>query len=80
MANKNCLEGLRCPGCTSYEPLRIGVTTVVEMHDDGTNYGTGNLEYTNHSFCQCVMCSFQGTVKDFRIDTQEYLNDNHCSL
>ena len=67
MSNTNCLKGMQCPNedCGSFGPYRIVVTAVAEMWDDGSDDTTG-LEYGDASYCQCVMCSYEGSVSDFK--------------
>lgn len=67
MSNTNCLKGMRCPNedCKSYGPYRISVTSVAEMWDDGPD-DPGYPEFTDDSYCQCVMCSLEGSVFEFK--------------
>lgn len=71
MSNTNCLKGMQCPNgdCGSFGPYRIGVTTVAEMWDDGSD-GTEDMEFEDASYCQCVMCSHEGSVSNFRLSTR----------
>jgi hypothetical protein len=65
--NVNCLKGLRCPNedCRSYGPFRIEVTTIMTVCDDGTD-DYGNVEWEDGSYIQCVMCSEEGSVHEFK--------------
>lgn len=75
MANTNCLQGLRCPQCGSYEPFHIEVLTVVQMWDDGTESDLGGgLDWKEDSYIDCYACQHSGTVKDFTLTTQETPN------
>jgi hypothetical protein len=71
MSNTNCLKGMQCPNedCGSFGPYRIAVTAVAEMWDDGPD-DPGYPEFTDHSHCQCVMCSHEGSVSNFRLSTR----------
>jgi len=66
--NTNCLQGLRCPNaqCQSEGPFRIVAESTFEVHDDGTEH-IGDVEWTDDSYCQCVMCSHHGAVSDFSL-------------
>jgi hypothetical protein len=34
--NENCLRGMKCPKCKSYEPFTIAVRSRVRVFDDGS--------------------------------------------
>lgn len=72
MANTNCLKGMRCPNddCGSYGPYRIVVTAVAEMWDDGSD-DTVDLEFEDAAYCQCVTCSYEGSVFEFKDGRRE---------
>jgi hypothetical protein len=74
--NSNCLEGLQCPKCGSYEPFDIEIKTVVRMWDDGSEEGTGDQEWGADSYCECQQCHHYGTVKDFHIGYNAEENDH----
>lgn len=63
--NSNCLEGMLCPQCGSYEPFSIDVTTSVTVHDSGAETD-GDLEWGEASHCRCMKCDHAATVADFR--------------
>ena len=66
MANGNCLVGMQCPKCQSFEPFLIEVTVVVRMHDDGTDAVDADQDWGHESWCCCDTCSFTGRVRDFQ--------------
>jgi len=65
MANENCLEGLRCPGCGAFEPFYIDAKVNVLVFDDGTDE-CANFEWDADASCTCRECKHVGTVKTFR--------------
>ena len=65
MVNTNNLEGMRCPRCGSYGPVKIQATCVVEVEDDGTGDST-EFEWEDTSYCECMACTFNATVGDFK--------------
>ena len=71
--NHNCLYGMQCPQCGSYEPFVIEVRMQVVMYDNGSDaYGdgaSGDQECGEDSYCRCVECHHDGTVKDFSQET-----------
>ena len=64
MPNQSYLEGMRCPSCGSYEPLRIEIRTVIEFNDNGSDE-LYDLTWDEDNYCECVECNFTGVVKDF---------------
>jgi hypothetical protein len=75
MPNSNVLEGMVCPACKSEEPFIIGmtITAFVEVSDDGFDYAEMDMaqsEWEGPDFCACVACNWEGTVHDFRIESQ----------
>ncbi len=71
--NTNCLAGMRCPKCGSYGPFDIVVTTLVRMHDDGSEPLHNDEEWGNESpaICDDPECDFTGTVADFREEASQ---------
>jgi rubredoxin len=67
MANTNALEGLKCPECGQDRMLRIAVSSMAEVTDDGTTLA-GDTEWDEGSYCACPDCDFAGIVQDFRVD------------
>jgi hypothetical protein len=65
MANSNCLEGMQCPKCESFEPFYITALSVFTMYDDGTDEHSDVL-WENDAFCSCGSCEFNGRVSDFK--------------
>jgi hypothetical protein len=63
--NVNCLEGMRCPECGSYEPFLIGIKTVGKVFDDGVSETFDN-EWDDDSYCRCCECDHEGAVADFQ--------------
>jgi len=63
--NENCLEGMRCPECGSYEPFTIHVEAEALMYDNGYK-DVCNLEWDDDSYCRCKACGFTGVVMNFR--------------
>ena len=65
MTNTNCLVGMKCPKCGSYEPFWIVVASMALMSDDGTDE-IKDTEWNQSSYCKCWHCEFEGEVKDFK--------------
>ena len=70
--NHNCIDGMQCPACQSYEPFIIEVRMQIVMYDEGSDaYGdgaSGDLDWDEDAYCRCVICAHEGTVADFRKD------------
>jgi hypothetical protein len=64
MTNTNCLDGMQCPQCKSFEPFKIAVNTVMKVFDNGTD-DHGDTEWDDDSYCECGECGFFATVADF---------------
>ena len=62
--NTNCLIGFQCPECGSFGPFHIEVTTMMLVHDDGSDFH-GDIDYQAESRCTCDDCGTDGTVNDF---------------
>jgi hypothetical protein len=62
----NCMEGLRCPSCKQEDGLRIECIVVCKVTNDGIA-PSGDLDFTDGSWCHCPACEHEGTVKDFRL-------------
>lgn len=66
-ANTNCLEGIRCPKCGSYEPFYIGpVDVTLTVFDDGTEH-TGDAEWDDDTDIICRECQHSGIVSEFKL-------------
>lgn len=66
MANENCLKGFVCPLCGSEGPFKIEARMLVKVWDDGTDDSeSGDVEWDEHSYCECCECYRYGTVGDF---------------
>jgi hypothetical protein len=70
--NQNCLEGMLCPACGSYEPFEVAVRTQAIVFDDGTDHTDqfglmrgGDTEWDDDSSCRCCECNHEGTVGTF---------------
>ena len=63
--NVNCLEGIRCAKCGSYEPFRITVTCTALVYDAGTD-NPEDTDWEDESDIRCVGCGHTGVVADFR--------------
>lgn len=70
VGNENCLSGMRCPKCGSFEPFSISGTACFKVWDDGSDEFTQGPEWDEDSVCSCS-CGYQGTVKDFQIQAQD---------
>ena len=70
-SNANCLHGMRCPKCRSLEPFAIGIKTTFRVYDEGTEDQLGDNEWDDDSYCECCVCVFAGTVKDFTLNAEE---------
>lgn len=64
MTNTNCLDGMQCPKCKSFEPFKIEVKTVIKVFDNGTD-NHDDTEWDADSYCECCVCGFFATVADF---------------
>lgn len=62
--NTNCLEGIRCPKCGSYEPFRITVTCTALAYDEGAS-NPEDIDWDDESDIRCVECGHTGVVADF---------------
>jgi DNA-directed RNA polymerase subunit RPC12/RpoP len=64
-ANTNCLEGIRCPKCGSYEPFWITFTANMQVYDDGTGLDD-DVAWDDESDIICCGCQHTGVVAEFR--------------
>ena len=62
--NTNCLTGMSCPHCGNRDELRIAVSGIARVTDDGIEI-VGDTEWDDGSFCQCPVCDYDGIVHDF---------------
>lgn len=65
MSNENCLFGMRCPKCGSYEPFGIDCKAIFIVHDDGTMQHD-DVDWEDGSYCYCRKCDESGKVEDFK--------------
>lgn len=72
--NTNCLEGFQCPQCGAFEPIHIECTTTFLMWDAGSDEHT-DVNWEEHSACQCGSCDHAGTVSDFRSAADDDADD-----
>lgn len=69
MANKNNLEGLRCPMCKQEEVLQIHGETLFRVVDDGTE-SHGDVEWDQDAYTRCPECGHEGKLQDFHLSSQ----------
>lgn len=62
--NTNCLMDMRCPRCGNDDELRIVVSGIASVTDDGMTL-VGDTEWDGGSFCQCPVCDHDGIAHDF---------------
>lgn len=63
--NINCLEGMICPKCGNEGPFDIVGTTTFRVSDDGVEDYEG-AEWEDTSFCACLECHHNATVRAFK--------------
>ena len=67
MANINCLDGLRCPECGSYEPFIIRGVADFEAYDDGVTLAEDpQIDWYDSSWCHCKNCGYAYQIKSFK--------------
>lgn len=59
--------GLACPSCGSDEGIKLEVSVMAHLSEDGTE-PDGDHEWDDNSFCFCRMCQFDGKVSEFDVD------------
>lgn len=64
--NTNCLAGLQCPSCGSFEPFDIVSESVAKVYDDGVEHHS-QTDWSDDSFICCCRCSTSGEVREFKI-------------
>lgn len=69
MANKNCLEGIKCPECGNEQSFRIDGRCTFRVTDDGSE-AVGDHEWGDHDLTQCDSCDCSGPLRDFRIENR----------
>ena len=62
--NSNCLEGMQCPQCGSFEPFAIVATTCCTVCDDEAE--ASDLEWGEDACCRCIKCDHEDVVAGFR--------------
>ena len=73
MANDNCLNGMQCPKCQSFEPFVIESRVTVRVYDDGTEDIIEGFHWEDESYCECCQCEYAATVKDFTVSQKPRL-------
>ena len=63
--NTNCLEHTACPQCGNDSALKIAVTALAHVTDDGAEI-FGGLEWDDQSFAACPACGTEGKLGEFR--------------
>jgi Zn ribbon nucleic-acid-binding protein len=64
--NTNILEGVRCPQCGNEDEFRIEALVVCTVTDDSAE-ATGDLEWTDESWCLCPRCEHAAKLAEFRV-------------
>jgi hypothetical protein len=67
---ENCMTDKVCPYCGNRDWLRIEMTSIFVMSDEGTEE-YGDTDYTDESYAACADsagCNFAGRVVDFSFD------------
>ena len=59
--NGNCLDGIRCPVCGSFEPFSIAATGCFVVYDAGVE----EVPWNEDSACACINCGLKSTVRKF---------------
>ena len=68
--NTNVLTEFQCPRCKHFGPFYIRISQLVLVYDEGVEDVQGDNEWTDQSFCSCVECGHEGTVKQFTTATK----------
>ncbi|WP_461715424.1 hypothetical protein [Thiomicrolovo sp. ZZH C-3] len=76
--NDNCLKGVVCPVCGNQTSFIVHASMWCDLQDDGTNpFGPysgkehGGTDYDDNSSMKCCSCSYQGRLRDFRVDAEK---------
>lgn len=81
MANKNCLEGMKCPKCGQENNLRISATAVFDVTDEGAEL-FGSVNWDDDSRVVCPHCMEITKVSRCRgvssVDELCAMLDNEC--
>jgi len=66
--NVNCLDGRRCPKCSSYGPFEVVVSVRVLLYDNGADDAEdASIEYDDDAVAVCYACRYQGRFGEFNI-------------
>ena len=70
MANKNCLEGKRCPKCKYEDEVLVLATIWTSLKDDGTDHNADSIddtsvEYDDDSLASCPVCHHLGEFREW---------------
>lgn len=63
--NDNCLEGMKCPKCSSEGPYKILGVAWFLVDDDGT-YDFDDVDWDDNTECKCTECNFLGITYNFK--------------
>lgn len=66
--NTNCLKGLRCPRCGSWEPFYIECTGIQKVYDDDIDDAYYDPDWTDESQIVCAECRYEDIVAAFRFN------------
>jgi hypothetical protein len=66
--NVNCLDGKRCPTCSSSGPFEVVVSMRVLLHDNGSDDAEdGSIEYDDDALAMCYACRYEGKFGEFNV-------------
>ena len=70
MTNLKSEYGLACPECGQSDRLRVVAEWFITLTPDGIE-GSDDLDWTDHSYCECPVCEWSGDVHGASIDVPE---------
>ena len=70
MANKNCLEGKRCPKCKYEDEVLVIATIWTSLTDEGTDHNADSIkdtsvDYDDESVASCPNCNYLGMFREW---------------
>lgn len=66
MTNENCLEGIKCPGCSNEDRLLISASIIADVTDAGADIAGGyEMEWDDSSLVRCPVCDRTGSLSEF---------------
>jgi DNA-directed RNA polymerase subunit RPC12/RpoP len=69
-ANANCLTGIRCPYCGSYDAFYISAEVLAYVTDDGAEAADNrSIGWDADSSTECAECGADGPLSDFTVST-----------